>query len=826
VRALVDRPLTESEEFGDQAVAVNQLIDRNEQGDSRDRQHPVRRVRTLTSIATSVGPPETEEDIRIKVQRTLLDLLRFSVLTNRLESIVETHSNTFEWVFDKDPSDKKWSSFPHWLAQGSGIYWVNGKEASGKSTLMKHIYNSPKTREHLEKWASPVSPITAAFFFWNSGTDLERSQEGLLRSLLYTVLSQQQSLIPVVLSRPWALTYSIITNQLSIEDAEAEGVRNELQSRNFLLRSFRKLIAQDLVPLKLFLLVDGLDEYSGDHEEISELFKALCTSPNVKAVVSSRPLLVFSNAFGTYPNLCLEELNHGDIRLYVSDKLEDNVLFKELAQSEPVGSAKLVEDLVTKSNGFFLWVVLVVRSLLHGLSNADRLSDLQSQLQTLPAALEDMYDHILKVIPEIFQVGASQILQIVLATRMIQTSLAHDSDGAEPLTLMDLALADGDPKESIAAKIQPWTDTAVLHRCRAMKTRLQARCSGLIEIRATNHQESVDIDPASRIQYSHRSVREYLQQENIHKYLLQQTANTTFSPYLSLLSSSVYHLKILDKPRSRGLLWHFVRMALSSAYQFESRNISPTYTSLLTQLDLTMSHHHQNLLKDDQGHWIEKTYFFKNIIQSDRGREAKQHGILHWSNFHPTQTQSAQTPPISQLIEWQSNYLALVIQFGLSKYLDQSLGTGDKILKSKKGRPLLDYAMSPLPGMEYDKITSEVVKVLLNHGANPNEKFEKKTCWTNALLWQHENFIRLAGRELGSLEQTRELVRIRRQILRLLIERGAKADACCRTEKGKIPATVMVTECFKTWDPDGLSNLLQLLAAQKTDVFKKLVRWT
>lgn len=112
VRALVDRPLIESEEFGDQAVVVNQLVDRNEHGDSRDRQHPVRKVTTRTSIAL----PETEEDIRIKVQRTLLDLLRFSVLTNRQESIVETHTNTFEWVFDKDPPDKKWSSFPHWLA--------------------------------------------------------------------------------------------------------------------------------------------------------------------------------------------------------------------------------------------------------------------------------------------------------------------------------------------------------------------------------------------------------------------------------------------------------------------------------------------------------------------------------------------------------------------------------------------------------------------------------------------------------------------------------------------------------------------------------------
>src|ERR1700753_3154553 len=108
-------------------------------------------------------------------------------MTDRYESIVEAHSSTFEWVFDSKPSG--WSSLPDWLSKGSGIYWIKGEPATGKSTMMKLIFNSPKTRDFLKPWAESQALTTAAFFFWNSGSAIERSQSGLLRSLLYTVLN-------------------------------------------------------------------------------------------------------------------------------------------------------------------------------------------------------------------------------------------------------------------------------------------------------------------------------------------------------------------------------------------------------------------------------------------------------------------------------------------------------------------------------------------------------------------------------------------------------------------------------------------------------------
>jgi hypothetical protein len=325
VKALTDQSHTKPEEFQNRTIAIAQLLDRRE---NEDREH-LQRSHQAPIIPPQEGLLETEEVIRANVQRNILELLRFSVMEDRLENIMEAHSTTFEWIFQNSPPEDKWSSFPDWLVRGSGIYWVNGKEASGKSTLMKHIYNSSKTRAHLELWAQPLVLNTAAFFFWNFGTALEKSQSGLLRSLLYTVLVQQPGLLPVVLPHQWALLYSNASGQVLSEDTKIEQ-----WSQGELHEAFKRLIAQDLVPLKLFLLVDGLDEYAGDQEDIVNLFNDICYSPNVKAVVSSRPLSPFIDAFSACPSLCLQHLNHGDIRLFVSDRLESDKLFQNLARSE------------------------------------------------------------------------------------------------------------------------------------------------------------------------------------------------------------------------------------------------------------------------------------------------------------------------------------------------------------------------------------------------------------------------------------------------------------------------------------------------------------
>jgi hypothetical protein len=140
---------------------------------------------------------DQESIIRGRVQDSILASLAYPSMTERYQDIIEAHPKTFEWVFENPTPDQlPWSNFSEWLIKGSGVYWINGKAGSGKSTLLKHIFDEPRTRQYLLMWAKKVirrehqpPPLClATFFFWNSGSPEQKSQNGLLRALLYQVL--------------------------------------------------------------------------------------------------------------------------------------------------------------------------------------------------------------------------------------------------------------------------------------------------------------------------------------------------------------------------------------------------------------------------------------------------------------------------------------------------------------------------------------------------------------------------------------------------------------------------------------------------------------
>jgi len=151
-----------------------------------------------------------EGKIRRSVAATILESLDFSASKQCVEEVTEAHHDTFKWIFQhplNDPEGRDWDDFVQWLETGEGLYWINGKAGSGKSTLLKMVCHSPRTASHLAVWKGDLDLCMAHFFFWSSGTNLQKSQEGLLRSLLYDILSKAPQLIPVVFPAQWAEIY-------------------------------------------------------------------------------------------------------------------------------------------------------------------------------------------------------------------------------------------------------------------------------------------------------------------------------------------------------------------------------------------------------------------------------------------------------------------------------------------------------------------------------------------------------------------------------------------------------------------------------------------
>jgi len=103
-------------------------------------------------------------------------------LDHRMNSIEDPFAETFAWIFHM-------SGFTSWLQSGSGLFWIHGKPGSGKSTLMKFIVQHKTTLELLHNWKTNDVEVKASFFFHYRGSALQKSFEGLLRSLVAQILS-------------------------------------------------------------------------------------------------------------------------------------------------------------------------------------------------------------------------------------------------------------------------------------------------------------------------------------------------------------------------------------------------------------------------------------------------------------------------------------------------------------------------------------------------------------------------------------------------------------------------------------------------------------
>lgn len=195
-----------------------------------------------------------------RLRAQILHQLDFRDRNDRHGRIPRAHEETFQWIFARQSelNGKSFHSFADWLESEKNLYWITGKPGSGKSTLMKFIITDPRTKKHLQVWSGGMPLVTASFYFWNSGSDVQMSLLGMLRTLLYEALSQWPALIPTVFPNRWAT--SRLIGEVFHPWTEPE-----------LLSAMNTLIQNCKSSWRLCLFIDGIDEFSGSHEFFVEL---------------------------------------------------------------------------------------------------------------------------------------------------------------------------------------------------------------------------------------------------------------------------------------------------------------------------------------------------------------------------------------------------------------------------------------------------------------------------------------------------------------------------------------------------------------------------
>jgi hypothetical protein len=723
-------------------------------------------------VQGDVRPSNVEDDsegrkLEQKINNALLHLLHFPTMTYREQEIAEAHRRTFSWIFYDQQGDSRinysqgyrsWSNFVKWLHEDGGVYWINGKAGSGKSTLMRLIVQSRETQLHLRHWAMDSNLHVSSFYFWNGGSELQRSRKGLLQSLLFDILKERPELTRSVFGIEWKEIEATYNTFNVLEPRKWEISTKRLE------QCFTKLISLTTSEFRLCFFIDGLDESQEPPEELLELVEMASSFPFVKLCLSSRPWLVFEEAFEAVPNLRLQDLTLPDIELYVHENLRLHRKMKNLEESNPSGAASLVRNIVTKADGVFLWVRIVTKSLLDGLRNRDEISDLQRRLDVLPPDLDSLYSHMIDHIDPLYFVQASQIFQIFGAA----------SDLNVPLSILELELAVSADYTTAISKsskaTQIMTDSEIFERCDRMAAHLKSRCEGLLEVhdvRGKNRESiegdvtlelSYDDEASARIReevktrlrvpwkvsYLHRTVQDFLKMDHIRAKLQQSAALPNFDPKLSLLMSFVINWK-------RGLRSYYYNNTEDSRVLFSTWHVIEICGEIKDQhrQSRALLHEFYELVSQ----WVKVTELLPNSILSST--------------------------------QWELDFLTLATSKGLWKYVDEGLKnaqdpflstTISSLLCLVLGVDLLEDNDVMIAAVDLHRLTPEMVDLVLSNGADPNAGFKTgETLWESFLAHLLHHFDPLyewKDSKLSDMRRGDYLLRASK-VLQLLIRSGA-----------------------------------------------------
>lgn len=430
------------------------------------------------------------ENTNGQLQLQILRQLDFPDRHDRSDRIPKAHQQTFQWIYASQPELKKrnlqFSSFAGWLESDDPLYWITGKPGSGKSTLMKFIVTDPRTRHHLQSCTQGQRLVIASFYFWNSGSEAQMSEAGMLRTLLYEALSQWPEQIPHLFPNRWNLSKLVGADRTPWTVEELRSALDVFVNRCAGVR-------------KLCFFVDGLDECSEQHEKLANLFIQYLSVKGFKCCLASRPWPVFEDAFCARASLMLQDLTLDDILLYAKDKLCGSRGFAMLEANEPEYASRLVLRIGQKASGVYLWVRLVVDSLLSGLSNCDRIADLEKRLDEIPGDLEELYEKMLRSIERFYAGHASQFFQII-----------RESQGTATALMLSFADESGG-SAALKANAQPLSDEMKTMRYETVKKRLASRCKGFLEIPKpieivdASPQEPVHGDSENQAKFHHQT---------------------------------------------------------------------------------------------------------------------------------------------------------------------------------------------------------------------------------------------------------------------------------------------------------------------------------
>ncbi|KAI1879125.1 hypothetical protein JX265_003302 [Neoarthrinium moseri] len=430
--------------------------------DFQQRQKPRLNLAPVDQIVSSLDVPE---------------------LHRRFEDIEARSKHTFEWIYENDELE-----FSSWLRSGKGIYWISGKPGSGKSTLMKFIFDDPRTRDLLKHWRDENDPIIAGFFFHHRGSVLQKSLEGLIRSILAQLLRQRPGLANLLTP----LIESSVGKKFPMELDEFRALfKSHTWTQQHLGHALRLMLRQKIADLDMCFFFDALDEYDGSPEVIRDFLADLLEESKegqttIKICFSSRPWESFTQKFQSGPGFPIHDYTTSDIKQYCYQTINKDSTVAEMLKD-------LVPDIIETAQGVFLWARLALSDLFDAAvsSEGKDMTALRQRLRKLPRDLHKYYEDIVKRCPKALKEKAYALLEIV--TRSFEILPIHQ-------VLLVLVCSYFPTYDNCYQAVN--TDKIKGFNLYTARRLINSACGGLLEITESKRQ--------FRIQLMHQTVREFV----------------------------------------------------------------------------------------------------------------------------------------------------------------------------------------------------------------------------------------------------------------------------------------------------------------------------
>ena len=712
---------------------------------------------SIKSHITQEFQQHRSERARERYRQRFLESLYYPEIDRRQDTIIEAHQTTFQWVYGPDSIDTSapgWDGMAEWLQKGDGIYWINGKAGSGKSTLMNYLYHDERTLGLLRVWSGTKKVLNPKYFFWSPGTTLEKSIEGLLRSLLYQILRDLPSLIPLSCED----RSTLVPARDHVDDFEPMATWTVRRLRD----TFGNVLRQAVTTHRLCIFIDGLDEISGDPDAlIAEITKM--PSFAIKVCLSSRPERPYNDTFGSCAKLRLQDLTASDIRAYVADRLEPWL------RNEPESEvSRIMNDIAHKAQGVFLWVDLVLKALVKGLKDDDSLEQLQMRVARTPSDIEAVYANMLSKIDVAHYKEAAQLFQ------MTNFGLSQ--------SLLDVALGLYNHSDSVSEI----SVSDALKLCERTQNRIPTICGGLLEIdfedrgtsdgggffgfdqqylslpiKYTCSPETADLSFFERyvhVNFIHRTAADFLEQSKEGQSLMGACPQPHPSPFASSIMARLKKVRLLGFPEKPSKMDDRVEKLINIAKEEEVLDeelpIEWPWDHIRERLARDFIHGLMYLLCLDEGltgsasmslyHDVDHTLtavYRRNKVVPRFAHWSMQWGLRtaqtwhekDWSGWYEERSQSKYLDPNSVMMESNPlsegrpiDLLGLAASWSLSCYVTEEFDRQKNITETDYATYLLCCTMWGFGNLVYQRHSEppskslDLVINLLNRGANPN----------------------------------------------------------------------------------------------------------